>query len=248
MILVKVCTSRKFLTKETYMDTNIYKKIGKNINGILSFVNQNELEGDNIKYSGFYNKISSFYYFWQRVFFIIKFGGEYNFRNDFLKFITVNDNNIVLETSTGTADNFRLMNKKAKYYGADISMGMLKQALKHIKRWKIEAELNCCEAENLPYNDNVFDVVLSCGGFNYYNDKQKAVNEMIRVSKPGKRIYIVDETEKTVKEIYKNIHGKELYDSQKANIPLQFIPEGMKNIDWKIVCKGYMYILYFDKP
>jgi hypothetical protein len=70
---------------------------------------------------------------------------------------------------------------------------------------------------------------------------------MIRVIKPGKRIFIIDETEKTVKEIYKNVPGKELYDKTKASIPMEYIPNEMKNIDSKIVCNGYMYIVSFDK-
>ena len=184
---------------------SIYRLNGKNIGGIYCFIDESELEGDNKKFVKLYNKISPFYYIGQKIFSKIKFGGEFNFRNDFLQYIEINENDTVLETSVGTAENFYFLNKKAKYYGADISMGMLKKAFRHIKRWKINAELNCCEAENLPYNDNVFDVVYSCGGFNFYNDKQKAVNEMIRVSKSGKKIFIIDETEKTVNEVYKNV-------------------------------------------
>ena len=228
--------------------TSIYKTTGKNINGIQSFINESELEGDNKKFVKLYNKISPLYYLGQKIFSKIKFGSEHKFRNDFLQYIKVNDNDIVLETSVGTAENFYFLNKKAKYYGVDISIGMLKRALKHINKWNVNAELISCEAENLPFNNNVFDVVYSCGGFNFYSDKQKAVDEMIRVSKPGKKIFIIDETEKTVKEIYKNVPGKDLYDKEKASIPLKFIPKDMKNIEWKIVCKGYMYILSFDKP
>ena len=230
------------------MNEEIYRIKPKNLNGILSFIEETGLEGDNVKFSKLYNKISPFYYLGQKIFSKVKFGSEYNFRNDFLQYIKINDNDIVLETSVGTAENFYFLNKNAKYYGVDISMGMLKRALTHIKKWKINAELNCCEAENLPYKDNVFDVVYSCGGFNFYNDKQKAVNEMIRVSKPGKKIFIIDETEKTVKEVYKNVPGKDLYDKNKTIIPLEFIPKEMKNIDWKTVCKDYMYIVSFEKP
>ena len=230
------------------MSESVYRINGKNINGILSFINETDLKGDNLKLSKLYDKISPFYYFGQVIFSKIKFGGDFKFRNDFLQYIKINDNDIVLETSVGTAENFHFLNKNAIYYGVDISMGMLKKALKHIKKWNVNAELNHCEAENLPYKDNVFDVVFSCGGFNFYNDKQKAVNEMIRVSKPGKRIFIIDETEKTVKEIYKNVPGKELYDKEKANIPLNYIPKEMKSIDWKLICNGYMYILSFEKP
>jgi hypothetical protein len=74
---------------ENYMNDNIYKT------------------GDNLRFSKLYDKISPFYYIGQIIFSRIKFGGEYNFRND---------------------------------------------------------------------------------------------NEMIRISKPGKEIFIIDETEKTVKK------------------------------------------------
>jgi len=206
------------------------------------------LDGNNKKFSQLYNKIAPFYNLSQKIFYKLKFNGEKYFRKDFLDKIIIKDNDIVLETSVGTADNFYYLNKNAKYYGVDISMKMLKMAIKHSKKWKINSEFICCEAENLPFDDNVFDVVYSCGGFNFYNDKEKAISEMIRVAKPGSKIFIIDETEKTVKEIYKNVPGKELYDKEKANVPIEFIPEGMKDIDWKIVCKGYMYILSFIKP
>ena len=55
------------------METNIYKIEGKKTGGIYTFINQNELEGDNLKFSKLYNKISPFYYFSQKIFSKIKF-------------------------------------------------------------------------------------------------------------------------------------------------------------------------------
>ncbi len=71
--------------------------------------------------------------------------------------MTVKDNDKVLEISTGTGDNFRFLNKKAVYYGVDISLGMLKQAKKHVNKWKRDAMLIHCEGEELPFRDNYFD-------------------------------------------------------------------------------------------
>ena len=230
------------------MENSVYKSDWKDINGIKVFIDVNNLSGENKRFSKLYNRIAPFYHISQKIFYKIKFGGENNFRNEFLKHIVVNDNALVLETSVGTADNFYYMNKSAKYYGVDISMEMLKRAIKHTQKWKINSELACCEAENLPFIDNMFDVVYSCGGFNYYNDKQKAISEMIRVAKSGSKIFIIDETEKTVKNIYKNVPGKKLYDADKASMPLELIPNDMKNIKGDIICKGYMYIVSFDKP
>ena len=83
---------------------------------------------------------------------------------------------------------------------------------------------------------------------NYYNNKEKAIKEMIRVSKSEKRIFIADETEKTVKNIYqKGLSGKELYDERKAIMPINLIPKEMKNIESKIINKGYFYIVSFEK-
>ena len=227
---------------------NIYKTQGNKINGINVFINNDELQKGNKEISRFYNFLSFFYDVFAKVVCKIKFGGEYNFRNESLKYITINDNDMVLETSVGTGSDLRFLNRNAKYYGVDISQGMLKKALKNIRKWKIETELVCSEAENLPFCDDIFDVVFSVGGFNYYSDKEKAIREMIRVSKPGKRIFIVDETEKTVKKVYKNGFGTALFDQAKAYMPIGVIAKEMKNIDGKIINDGYFYIVSFDKP
>jgi ubiquinone/menaquinone biosynthesis C-methylase UbiE len=227
---------------------NIYRTEGKIIDGINVFMTEDELEENNRKFSKSYNRIAPFYDLSGKLFFLLKFGGEYNFRNDSLQYIKVNDNDVVLETSVGTAADLYYMNRNAKYFGVDISQGMLERALKNIKKWNINAELVLCEAEKLPFNDNVFDVTCSIGGFNYYSDKEKAINEMIRVSKTGKKIFICDETEKTVKNIYKNVPGNELYNIENATMPINLIPKEMKNIEGKIINKGYFYIVSFEKP
>ena len=232
---------------EEKMEKSIYNSDGKIVNGINSYLNSSELSSNNRKFSQLYDRIAPFYNISQKLFYRIKFNGENNFRKEFLDKIKIRNNDYVLETSVGTADNFCYMNKNAKYFGVDISMKMLKMALKHSKKWKIDSEFICCEAEKLPFKDNVFNVVYSCGGFNYYNDKEKAISEMIRVAKSGSKIFIIDETEKTVKNIYKNIPGKELYNKENAYMPLQLIPKEVKNIKGEIICKGYMYIVEFEK-
>ena len=93
---------------------SIYRFNGKNIDGIYCFIDETELDGDNKKFVILYNKISPFYYIGQKMFSKIKFGGEFNFRNDFLQYIVINENDTVLETSVGTAENFYFLIKKAK--------------------------------------------------------------------------------------------------------------------------------------
>ena len=42
------------------------------------------------------------------------------------------------------------------------------------------------EAETLPFRDGQFDAVLSIGAFNYFNDPEGALREMVRVARPGR--------------------------------------------------------------
>jgi ubiquinone/menaquinone biosynthesis C-methylase UbiE len=94
---------------------------------------------------------------------------------------------------------FRTLDRKPKS-SVYISWGMLKRCRKRLAKWKRTAELFQGEAERLPFRDGIFDVVFHVGGINFFNDKARAIAEMIRVAKPGTKVVIVDETEKSLKK------------------------------------------------
>lgn len=219
-------------------------------NGIYSFIDEAVVSGDNLKSVKLYDKIAPYYTFIQFPYFLLKYGSERKFREQFLNELQIKDSDVVLETSVGTADNIRFLNKRAEYTGLDISLGMLRQAKKNLKRWKIKSTLVHCEAENLPFEDAYFDVVFHCGGLNYFNDKQQAILEMIRVAKPGTKILIVDETSKLVADVYQKnpILKGHFGDAAKAAVPIHLIPAEMKDVRSEIVCKGTIYKLSFIKP
>ncbi len=233
------------------MDNTVFQNKKYSIDGgIIRFINDGEMEGNNKKYLEFYNKIARFYNFFNKIYFIIKFGNERNYRNQFLSELEIKNGDKVLEVSAGTGDNFPFLNQAAEFFGIDISLGMLKQAVRHLKKWKIEAELIQAEAENLPFKDNSFDVVYHIGGINYFNDKQKAINEMIRVAKSGSRLMIVDETEKLLKGTYQKAPLLSKYYNGENDIsaPTDLLPEDMIEIKYKEICNGLMYCITFRKP
>jgi ubiquinone/menaquinone biosynthesis C-methylase UbiE len=222
----------------------------KFVNGIYSFIDEKALTGDNLKYNKLYNRVAWLYNVSQRFYLWLKFGGENKFRESFLSELEIKNTDKVLEICTGTGDNFRFLNKQAIYFGVDFSMEMLKQAKKHVKKWSVNATFVHCNGENLPFKDEYFDVVLHCGGINFFVDKQKSIKEMIRVAKSGTKLLIVDETDKLVRENYqKNPLIKKHYaEAEKATIPIGLIPTDMMDVKSEIICKGLMYKLTFIKP
>jgi SAM-dependent methyltransferase len=70
--------------------------------------------------------------------------------------------------------------------GVDINPGMLAVA----RRKARHIEWRQARAENLPYEDNQFDAVVSQFGLMFFENRGDAIKEMIRVLKPGGRLVV----------------------------------------------------------
>ena len=74
----------------------------------------------------------------------------------------------------------------AQVTGIDNNPGMLSVAMEHNKEIRWEQG----PAENLPFQDHRFDIVLCQFGLMFFSDRVKAVQEMVRVLKPGGRMLV----------------------------------------------------------
>ena len=138
-----------------------------------------------------------------------------------------------------------------EFFGIDISWGMLKRCRKHLEKWKRTAELFQGEVERLPFRDGIFDVVFHVGGINFFNDKARAIAEMIRVARPGTKVVIVDETEKVVKDIYEKVPLTRRYfqkRDQAVASPVDLVPGEMSDIGSEEIGDCRLYCLSFRKP
>lgn len=173
-------------------------------------------------------------------------GGVNSARREVLSRLNLQDNSVVLETGIGPGDNFRWMNSKAKnlvFFGIDIQKQMMIHSMRNLRKWKIEADLFRADAEELPFRDDMFDVVFHLGAINLFSDKKKAIDEMIRVAKPGTSIVIADETEKAGR-LFNILTG----GNEKIIPPVDLIPSQMQDISMDIIWRGYGYVIRFTKP
>lgn len=215
------------------------------INGnIVRFLHDNSLTGNNAKYQKMYDRFSGFYDCATKIYALLNGENERKRVMQYLSFLRVKEQDKFIEISIGTGRNIRYLPSNAEYYGVDISMGMLQKCRRKMKRFKRDIVLIQAEAEFLPLKDSTFDVIFSAGGFNFYNDPAKAVTEMLRIAKPGAKLLIYDETEKLRLKHSKNNFYKDI----EIKNPTEYLPYSCKNIEYKEVCDGDLYVLTFQKP
>lgn len=71
--------------------------------------------------------------------------------------------------------------------GVDISERMVERSKERAKREKVsdKVEFRVADAQDLPFEDELFDAIITESVTAFPEDKQKAVNEYVRVTKPG---------------------------------------------------------------
>jgi ubiquinone/menaquinone biosynthesis C-methylase UbiE len=218
-------------------------------NGIPAFLKPEDLTGDNGKYNHLYDLIGGFYNDIQRVFSPLRGFDLDDYFRSYMRLLDVKPGDAVLETSVGTGLNFRYLPSDVKLSGLDLSPEMLANCQVNLRRWKIDADLYLCNAESLPFADSSFDVVFHVGGINFFNDRAKAIREMIRVAKPGSLILIADETEKHVKEVYEKSLGNYFKNrKEEVSAPIDLVPAEMEDVRLESLKGGMFYALTFRKP
>ena len=105
-------------------------------------------------------------------------------------FIDLNEGEIVLDLGCGAGLDLyfyaRSVGKKGKVCGLDISTDMLEKAENNIKSVGINnVEFTRGSSDDLPFENDSFDVVASNGIYNLSTDKESVLSEVYRVLKPG---------------------------------------------------------------
>lgn len=160
----------------------------------------------------------------------------------------------VLEVSIGPGNNLPyLMDRPdvGEVFGLDISIGQLTQCQRYLSKQNWDVDLFLGNGEQLPFKDESFDGVLHVGGINFFNDKQAAIHEMIRVARSGARILIADETEKGALDYERFLPGfKRSFEGKRNKIvaPIELVPDSMLEKRIFDVWKGYMYCIEFRRP
>ena len=174
-------------------------------------------------------------------------------RKRFVNRLWIQQGERVLDHCTGPGGNLphlaEAIGSSGTLAAMDLSRLMLEQASRLARRRQFRVDCHQADAFHLPYADGCFDTVVHTGAINQFGDcRRQAMSEMIRVTKPGGTIAIVDEGVAPTRRrcwwarllIWKN----RLFASRP---PLDLLPpEAKPSVEW--IVRGIFYQLTFRRP
>ncbi|AHF80772.1 class I SAM-dependent methyltransferase [Thermococcus paralvinellae] len=136
----------------------------------------------------------------------------------------------VLEVGVGTGKNLPYYPKGVEVIGIDFSKGMLEKADRRRKELGLEnVKLMLMDAQNLEFEDNTFDTVVSTFVFCTVPDPIKGLKEVYRVLKPGGKAIFLEHMKSESKLL--NIPLYLMDPITKALVGTSMVRETQKNIE-----------------
>lgn len=219
-------------------------------NGIPNLVIEENMHEHDRKFSKQADRYGRYYDFLLKVMGLFLLIWEPRSRKNAFKKFEIEKNSNILDISTGTGLNLILLKEKVRekgtIVGLDLSRNMISISLRKVNKKHIKnIQLHRADACFLPYKDNLFDAVITTGGFNTFGQKEKAIAEIIRVAKPGALIIIGDEG--LSRRRRNTFLGKLLLKENKLYIsspPKNYIPESFHaKTNW--IYRDTFYLVWF---
>jgi len=204
--------------------------------GIPLFVST--VSGSNLKMQSHYDRVARFYDLTEG--FKSRFGSGVAPRKLAVEALDVKSGMRMLDVGIGTGRCVPHIPRGVEICGIDLSIAMLRQCARNLRRMRRPAHLFQAVAERLPFCPEVFDRVLNVGGIGKFNDPLRAVREMTWVVRPGGKIVIVDQLEGASASTEAGANPAEQL------IPL--VPAEMVEINATMLDNAGWFCLSFRKP
>lgn len=160
----------------------------------------------------------------------------FSIHDEFLKEFLESDKKIkMLDVASGSGQALArrgYMDLNADYTAVDLSEGMIVQGRDLMAKLKAPTDFILADATNLPFESETFDICTNYGAFNGFSDTKSALKEMIRVTKKGGKILILDEREYEGSTWLEHLYYKWVFAPYNTLIgsPIDLDPEGLEDM------------------
>jgi ubiquinone/menaquinone biosynthesis C-methylase UbiE len=137
----------------------------------------------------------------------------------FINMLDISEEDDVAEIGCGGGAFLKLVARCRTISGVDYS----ENAIRLIST-RLKGDFRVAEASSLPFDDNSFDLVLSWSVFFYFDSldyAKKVLEEMLRVMRPGGRIFIGDVNDEEKRELAGALRQKSSSSRKRAYISKQ---------------------------
>lgn len=176
-------------------------------------------------------------------------------RESIAQFIPIEGPSRIIDVSIGTAANFMALANvypkqmgRFNLHGLDVSKGMLRVAQRKMRERNFTFSLVHGSVFNIPYADDFFDIVVHSGGINTFSDIPKALEEMLRIARPGGFIMVSDEG--VSPEVRATERGEAIIKANSlfaATPPIEQVPDNAKDLEIEYIMEGTFYQIVFRK-
>ena len=156
----------------------------------------------------------------------------------------------VLEIGAGTGRDSEVIARRlggtGRFFCQDLARSMLERNRARLAAQGRRAEFSVANASHLPFADRSFDAVFQFGGVGEFSDIAGFFREVVRVTKPGGRVVVGDESmppwlrRTTFAKILTLTNPQ--FD---APIPLEHVPVEAREVNLRWIIGGTFYLLDF---
>lgn len=171
-------------------------------------------------------------------------------RNAMIDKLELHPGSVVLETGAGTGRDSEIiacrLGAKGRLYVQDLSPSFLARNIERMRDSDTHVEPALANGYFLPFAENSFDACYHFGGINAFGDIKRAFSEMVRVTKPGGKVVVGDES--MPPWLRETEFGRILINSNPEfsyPLPLDKLPVEARKTRLEWIIGGVFYVLDF---
>ncbi|OAN55998.1 hypothetical protein A6A04_10585 [Paramagnetospirillum marisnigri] len=172
-------------------------------------------------------------------------------RNAMIDKLNLRPDSVVLETGAGTGRDSEIIARRlgpdGRLYIQDLSPSFLARNIERMRGVDAKVEPALANGYYLPFADNSFDACYHFGGINAFGDIKRAFAEMARVTKPGGKVVVGDES--MPPWLRDTEFGKILMNSNpefRYPLPLDKLPIEARKTRLEWIIGGVFYVFDFE--